>query len=90
MGERKEAWMRIVVIIISGIILKLWGALVGILSIINWFIVIFTKKRNKDLAEFSETWNTQTYVFIRYLTFVTNERPFPFKSLTKNISKFGK
>ena len=90
MGERKEAWMRIVVLIVSGIILKLWGTLISILAVIHWFIVIFSKKRNKDLSEFSETWNTQTYVFLKYITFVTNERPFPFKSLTKSISKFGK
>lgn len=90
MGERKEAWMRILVLIISGIILYLWGALIKFLVIINWFIVIFTAKRNKGIAEFSEIWNTQFYVFSKYITFVTNERPFPFNSLSKNISKFGK
>ena len=88
--ERKEAWMRIIVGIISGIILGLWKALIQILGIVHWFIVIFTGKRNKDLADFSEIWNTQVYIFLRYMTFVTNERPFPFESLEKNMSKFKK
>jgi len=90
MGERSEGWMRIVIGIISGIILAFWKALIQILGIINWFIVIFSGKRNKGIAEFSEIWNTQIYIFFRYMTFVTNGRPFPFESLTKSLSKFKK
>ena len=86
--ERMEALMRILVLIVSGIILGLWRGLVQILGVIHWFIVIITGTRNKDIAKFSEIWNTQMYIFLRYLTFVANERPFPFESLTKNYSKF--
>jgi len=90
MGERIEVLMRIVVAIISGIVLSLWKGLVQILAVIHWFIVIITGKRNKGIAEFSEIWNTQAYVFLRYINFVTNKRPFPFTNLEKNISKFKK
>jgi len=82
--------MRILVGIVSGIILGLWKGLIQLLGIVHWFIIIFTGRRNRDLAEFSEIWNTQIYIFLRYMTFVTNERPFPFNSLTKNFSKFKK
>jgi len=88
-AERKEAWFRILVLIVTGIILGLWKILIIILAVINWFIVMFIGKGNKDLAEFSEYWNTETYKFIRYLTFMTNTRPFPFTKLEK-ISKFEK
>jgi len=90
MTERVEALMRIVVAIISGIILGIWKMLVQILAIVHWFMVIITAKRNKEIAEFSEIWNTQMYIYLRYLTFVTNERPFPFNGLTKNFSKYKK
>ncbi len=76
--------------IISGIILSIWKVLIQIFGIINWIITIITGKRNKGLAEFSEIWNTQTYIFLRYMTFVSNKRPFPFQALEKNMSKFGK
>lgn len=85
-NERKEAWFRIVVLIISGIILSVFSKLVWILSVINWFIVVFSGKRNKELAEFCEYWNTEKYKFIRYLTFVSNKRPFPFSKMER-ISK---
>lgn len=88
MSERKEAWFRIIVAIVSGIILGVWKALIIILGIVNWFIVIFSGKRNKELANFSEYWNTEIYKFIRYLTFVSNKRPFPFSAMER-ISKFG-
>ena len=90
MGERAEAWMRIIVGIISGIILAIWKTLIQILGIVHWIIVVFSGKRNRGIAEFSEIWNSQIYVFLRYMTFVSNKRPFPFDVLQKNMSKFGK
>jgi len=87
LSERKEAWFRIIVAIVSGIILGIWKALIVILGIVNWFIVVFSGKRNKELASFCEYWNTEIYKFIRYMTFVSNKRPFPFTSMER-ISKF--
>jgi len=85
--EKREAWFRIIVLIVSGIILSVWSYLILVLGIVNFFIAIFSGKRNKEIAEFSEYWNTETYKFYRYVTFVTNQRPFPFSSMEK-ISKF--
>jgi hypothetical protein len=86
-SERKEAWMRILVVIVSGIILAVWRYLIIVFAIINWFIVVFSGKRNRDLAEFSEYWNTEFYKYVRYLTFVSNVRPFPFSDVER-MSKF--
>ncbi|MFC1682549.1 DUF4389 domain-containing protein [Nanoarchaeota archaeon] len=90
MTERSEIFMRIVVLVVSGIILGVWKYFIFVLALVNWFYVLFAGKRLKELAQMSETWNTQWYVFQRYLIFVTNQRPFPFRSLTKDMSKFGK
>ena len=90
MTERSEALVRIPVIIISGIVLAIWKSLVHLIAILHWFVVIFTNKRSKELADFCEIWNTQLYIFVKYLTFVSNKRPFPFGHLVKNTSKFGK
>ncbi len=88
-SEKKEAWFRIIVLIVTGIILGVWKVLITILAVINWLIVVFSGKRNKGLAEFSEYWNTETYKFLRYLTFVSNRRPFPFSDMER-MSKFEK
>jgi len=85
--ERKEAWMRILIAIVSGFILGIWKLLIFVLAIINWLITVFSGKRNKELADFCEYWNTEMYKYIRYLTFVSNKRPFPFSDIER-ISKF--
>jgi len=85
--ERMEALMRIVVGIVSGIIIYVWGYLIGVFFIINFFYKIFTGKRLDELAKMSETWNTQNYHFIRYMTFCTNEKPFPFEELKEDLNR---
>jgi hypothetical protein len=87
-SERKEAWFRIVVAIISGIILYFWGIVILIIAFLNWLFVVFSGERNKGLADFCEQWNTELYRYVRYLTFINNERPFPFTSIVGKISKF--
>jgi len=87
-SERKETWMRIIVGIVSGVILYAWAYLIGVFFIINFIVGIFSGKRLKELAELSEIWNSQMYVFLRYMNFTLNKRPFPFEKLEKSMSKF--
>jgi hypothetical protein len=87
--ERKEALMRLVVLVVSGVILWLWAYVAGVLAIVNWLVAIFADKRNKDVAEFIEYWSSSVYMTYRYLSGMTNKRPFPFSPLVK-ISKFEK
>jgi len=90
MSERLEALVRILVAIVTGIILYFWAFLVGVLIIINFVWTIISGKRVKEIAEMCENWNTQKYIYFRYVQFLNNERPFPFNRMTKNISKFSK
>jgi len=68
--------------------LGVWRYFIIVLFIVNWVYTLFAGKRLKELAELSEVWNSQWYVFQRYLIFVTNKRPFPFGKLEKRMSKF--
>ena len=85
MTERTEALMRIVVGIISGIILGLWKVIVQVVVVIHWLYVLFTGKRNREMADFCNMWVTFAYNFVRYMAFTTNKRPFPFNGLGKNM-----
>jgi len=87
-NEKKEAWLRIVVGIVGAIILEAWKSLVFLFGVLNWFIVVFSGKRNKELAMFSEYYNTELYKFSRYMTFMSNQRPFPFSAMER-MSKFS-
>jgi len=83
MYERTEALMRIVVLIITGIILGLWKALIQILVVVQLVIVMIVSTKNKELANFCDIWNKQVYAYLRYVAFVNNKRPFPFGKLVK-------
>ena len=87
--ERQEGWFRIIVLIVSGIILELWTYLIAALLIVNWLVTIFSGNRNRDIADLCEYWNTEAYKFVRYMTFVSNKRPFPFSNVER-LSKFEK
>ena len=87
MSERTEALMRIVVGIVSGIIIGVWKIFIKILVIVNVLIALFTGKRNKDMADLCEYWNTEVYKYLRYLTMVSNKRPFPFSNVER-ITRF--
>ena len=88
--ERKEALMRIFVWIITGIILLAWRTFIYVLVLINLIYTLIFGKRLKDLAELGEMWNTQWYIFQRYILFVSNRRPFPFGKLERKISEYEK
>lgn len=87
LSERKETWFRIIVAIVSGIILGAWNLLIRVLIILNFVYTAIKGKRHKGMADLCEYWNTELYKFVRYLTFVSNERPFPFSKVEK-MSKF--
>ena len=88
MGERLEILMRIFVAIVTGIILGIWKIFIVVISVVNWIYTIFAGRRIKGISEMSEIWNTQQYIFVRYMILESNERPFPFRHLTRSISKF--
>jgi hypothetical protein len=87
--EREELLWRVLVGIVGGIVLGVWKALVFVLALINWITILITNERNKDLAVFCEYWNSEVYRYFKYLTCVTNERPFPFTPM-KTFGKFEK
>ena len=71
------------------ILSSFWTYVIFAFIVVNLVYTLIKGKRSKEIAELCETYNTQLYVFWRYMTFVSNERPFPFESLTKNLSKFN-
>ena len=89
-SERWEAIVRLPVALVSGIIIGLWKMLVEIVLIVHWFLVVITGRRNLDLANFSNSWITEYYRFVRYMYFTTNERPFPFTSRHKDVEPVKK
>lgn len=85
--ERKEVWMRIPIFIVSGFILHVWGCFIAIFALAQFIIILVEKKSNKELLRMSKVYLIQLYVFVKYVTFLSDDRPFPFGDLEKEIEK---
>jgi hypothetical protein len=88
-GERVESLFRIIVLVVTGIVLYLWSYVAYFTIFINWLFALIVGRRSKDLGEFNEYWASAVYEFSRYISGVTNKRPFPFTEL-KKFGKFEK
>ncbi len=86
-GERREVWMRIPVFIVSGIILKVWGFFILCFAIAHLVFIIIEGKKNKELLAMCNVYLIQLYVFVKYVTFISDEKPFPFGDLKKKINE---
>ncbi len=61
--------------------LALWGisrVVVLAVVVLQFFWVLIGGKTNARLAEFGQSLATYTYQIVLYLTFSTEEQPFPF------------
>ena len=88
--ERTESLWRVLIAIVSGIILEIWMIFNLILGLANVIFTLITGERKRDISELCEIGNTQLYVFARYVTGMSKQRPFPFGKLQKNMSTFEK
>jgi len=79
MGNRLEAILRIPIGFVCGLMLGIWKVVVQVVVLIHFVYAIITGKRNKGMAEFCNKWVTYAYNYLRYMTFTTNKRPFPFE-----------
>ncbi len=80
--------MRILVLVVSGTILAVWRLFIYLVIFVHLIYVLIVGKRMKDLAILGESWNTQWYIFQKYIIFLDNKRPFPFGKLERSMDEF--
>ncbi len=84
--KRISTWKRIFFILV-------FGAIMGIVRILLWLIVLlqviyslFTGKVNRNVLDFGSKLSAYTYHMWLFLTFNTEQRPFPFASWNETES----
>lgn len=85
--EKREAWMRIPIFIISGIILEIWGFFIFCFAIVQLILVLINGRREKELLKMCHVYLVQLYIFVKYVTFLSEKRPFPFSDIEKEINE---
>ena len=76
--KSKATWTRFLYMAICGILVWLASIVGAVVVVLGFLMVLFTGEVNRELREIGQSLATYIYDNIRYLTFNTEDRPFPF------------
>ena len=76
--KSKSIWMRLLFMLVITFLYSISRIVVGAVVIVQFFWVLFSGEINERLKIFGKSLATYTNQIILYLTFNTEERPFPF------------
>ncbi|MBB6523376.1 DUF4389 domain-containing protein [Pseudoteredinibacter isoporae] len=74
-----EIWIRLVFMVIYSITLKLALLVLGLVAVVQFFIALIQGQANSDIIKFSESCAQFVLQSWRFLTFVSEDKPFPFR-----------
>lgn len=72
-------WARGLWMIILALMFAVAETILGVTALIQWFWMVFTKKRNSFLSDFGKDLGGWMNDVARFQTGVTEEKPFPWK-----------
>ena len=73
-----STWLRLFFMIVIALLYGVSRVVVGAVVVVQFFWVLFTGASNDKLQQLGQSLATYTYQIIRYLTFNSEQRPFPF------------
>jgi uncharacterized protein YqhQ len=76
--KSRTTWLRLLFMIIFVFLYGLSRFVVLAVVVLQFFWVLFTGETNEKLKAFGQSLATYTYQLIRYLTYNSDSRPFPF------------
>ena len=76
--KSKATWTRFLFMVICSILVWLASIVGAVVVVLGFLMVLFTGEVNRELRGIGQSLATYIYENIRYLTFNSDERPFPF------------
>jgi hypothetical protein len=76
--KRGSTWLRLFFMFVVVILYSVSRVVVSVVVLLQFFSVLLSGETNQSLVNFGQSLATYTYQIISYLTFNTEERPFPF------------
>jgi hypothetical protein len=73
-----ETWMRLVYMVLFAIVLNVAEVVVAVIAVVQFVSKLFSGQINQQLAEFGEGLSIYFRQIIAFLTFRTDDKPFPF------------
>ena len=76
--KKRSTWLRLFFMFVMILLFTVSRVVVNVVVLLQFFWVLFTAETNKPLEKLGQSLATYAHQTIRYLTFNTEERPFPF------------
>lgn len=76
--KSRSTWLRLFFMIVVFFLYAVSRAVVAAVVVLQFFTVLFTGRTNEPLQRFGASLSTYSYQIVLYLTFNTEEKPFPF------------
>lgn len=88
--REKSTWMRALYMLLFAIIYSVTEIVLTAVVIFQFFTVLFTRKTNDRLLKLGQSLGTFIYQIIQYLTFNSEDRPYPFGAWPRGVPPTGK
>lgn len=76
--KSRATWTRFLFMVICSILVWLASIVGAVVVVLGFLMVLFTGEVNRELRGVGQSLATYIYENIRFLTFNTDDRPFPF------------
>ena len=76
--KSRTTWLRLLFMFIFSLIISLTGMVGTVIVVLGFFWVLFTGEVNRELRQIGQAIAAYMYEIIRYMTFNTDDKPFPF------------
>ena len=77
-GNKRNIWMRGLFMLLMALALHVSGTVLGIVAVIQFVMVLLNDTPNVRLVSFGRSMGNYMRQIVNYLTFATEDIPFPF------------
>ena len=76
--KSRSTWLRLLFMVVFYVLATVTSAVLSVVVVLGFFWVLFTGEKNGQLQKAGQVIAAYHYEIIRYLTFNTEDKPFPF------------
>ena len=76
--KSRTTWLRLLFMCIYGLLAGLACMVASVVVVLGFLMVLFTGKVNQELRQLGQGIASYLFQIVRYLTFNTDDKPFPF------------
>lgn len=87
--KSRDTWTRLLFMLICYVLVSLASLVGSVVVVLGFLMVLFTGRVNRELRGVGQSLARYIYENVRYLTYNTDDRPFPFGNAWPSVDSDG-